>query len=87
MIVKAPARSYDGFVLAKVVGVSTDTRGRLMYRVEALQGEPWDDAGMFGWSSTNARKFYPCALELSETATTVIEAESKNITPLVTTSV
>lgn len=76
MIVKAPARNYEGYVLAKVIGITTDTRGRLMYRLEALQGEPWDDAGMCGWSSTNTRKFYPCALELIETAPTVIEAES-----------
>jgi len=76
VIVKAPARNYDGFVLAKIVGISTDTRGRLMFRVEALQGEPWDDAGYSGWSPTNVRRFYPCVLELSETAPTVIEAES-----------
>ena len=34
-----------------------------MWEVEALEGQPWDDAGMFGWSSTNKRKFYPEQLE------------------------
>lgn len=63
MTIYAPCRSYSGRTPVKVVGVTYDTRGQVVWQAEALSGYPWDDAGMFGWSSTNKRKFYPEQLE------------------------
>jgi hypothetical protein len=55
----APARNYHGKTLVRVNGITTDTRGQTMLEVEAVNGKPWDDAGMWGYSPTNRAKFYP----------------------------
>lgn len=55
----APARNYHGKTLVRVTGITTDTRGQTMLEVEAVNGAPWDDAGMFGWSPTSRAVFYP----------------------------
>jgi hypothetical protein len=59
----APARNYEGKVAVKVTRLLRDSRGQPIWEVEALEGRPWDDAGMFGWSSTNKARFYPQELE------------------------
>lgn len=55
----APARNYHGKTLVRVTRITTDTRGQRMLEVEAVNGAPWDDAGMFGYSPTSRAKFYP----------------------------
>ena len=64
IVCKVPARNYHGYTLAKVIGETTDTRGHVMFRVRALHGEPWDQAGMCGWASTSYAKFYPEEIEI-----------------------
>lgn len=73
MTIYAPARNYEGKVEVKIVAICYDTRGVPMWRVEALQGFPWDEAGMHGWSPTNTRKVYPEQLETTPAPT---EADS-----------
>ena len=63
MSIFAPARNYDGKVAVKVTRILSDSRGQPMWEVEALEGYPWDNAGMWGWSPTNKRKFYSEQLE------------------------
>ena len=63
MTIYAPARNFEGKVEVKVVAICYDTRGVPMWKVEALQGFPWDEASMWGWSPTRTAKFYPEALE------------------------
>ncbi len=68
IICKAPAINYHGYALAEVIGEARDTWGRSMVRVRALQGAPWDDAGMFGYSPSSTAKFYPSQIEIIENA-------------------
>ena len=63
MTIYAPARNYEGKVAVKVTRLLRDSRGQPIWEVEAVEGRPWDDAGMFGYSSTNKAKFYPQELE------------------------
>jgi len=68
IICKAPAFNPQGYVLAEVIGESTNSRGQRTIRVRALSGRPWDDYGTFGWSSTNTKKFYPENIEIVKIA-------------------
>ena len=69
MTIYAPARNFEGKVEVKVVAICYDTRNQPMWKVEALAGFPWDEAGMFGWSPTNKAKFYPEQLEKANAPT------------------
>ena len=64
IFVKAPAVNYHGYALAKVIGETHDTWGQSLVRVKALHGEPWTDAGLFGYSPTSMATFYPEHLEV-----------------------
>lgn len=63
MTIYAPARNYEGKVAVRVTRLLRDSRGQPVWEVEALEGEPWDNASMFGWYSTKTAKFYPEQLE------------------------
>jgi hypothetical protein len=76
MIYRAPCRNYHGYCLVKIVGETKDVRGRDMVIVEALHGNPWDDASHGGWVPTNRRRFYPEHLTLNETTPADTEVES-----------
>jgi len=64
IVCKVPARNYHGYTLAQVISETKDTRGQKMFRVRALHGEPWDQAGMCGWACTPYAKFYPEEIEI-----------------------
>jgi len=63
IVCKVPARNYHGYTLAQVISETKDTRGQKMFRVRALHGEPWTDAGFFGYSPTSVATFYPEHIE------------------------
>ncbi len=56
----------------------------MMFEVEALHGDPWDDWSHEGWCPTNKRRFYPEHLipvteeESIETAKTSMYHQTRN---------
>lgn len=89
MIYKAPAKTYHGYALVRIVRPTKDLRGQLMYEVEALHGTPWSDCGYCGWTLTDTRSFYPEHLipVENEKAPEATETFSQNKNILVTASV
>ena len=66
-IVRAPAKTPDGYCLAKCERILKDSWGKEMIEVIALHGTPWSDASHGGWCPTNRARFYPSHLTLERT--------------------
>ena len=64
IVCRVPAFTPQGYVLAQVIGEKPDSRGQRTIRVRALHGRPWWDAGMFGYSNSDTRAFYPEHVEI-----------------------
>ena len=47
-IVRAPAKTYDGYCLAKCERILKDSWGKEMIEVITLHGTPWSDASHGG---------------------------------------
>ncbi len=54
---RAPAQTYDGYVLAKVIMVRERKEGEKIYTVEAIQ-EVWNQATHGGYAPTKYKRFY-----------------------------
>lgn len=81
MIYRVPCRSYSGYCLAEIVGSVKDLRGQMMFEVEALHGDPWDDWSHEGWCPTNKRRFYPEHLIPVTEEESIETAKNKHVSP------
>ena len=66
-MVRAPAKTSDGYCLAKCERILKDSWGKEMIEVIALHGTPWSDASHGGWCPTNRARFYPDQLVVERT--------------------
>jgi hypothetical protein len=54
---RVPAQTYEGYVLAKVIGVRNRGIGEKFYSVEAIN-EVWNEAAHGGYAPTKYKRFY-----------------------------
>lgn len=62
IIVRAPAKTYDGYCLAECMRVLSNVRDEPVIEVRALSGTPWSDVSHGGYCLTNTKKFLPSQL-------------------------